>query len=147
MFIQTFQISLSKMIHMKLKACILLLALFLFKDFIALSQSLYTARGYWEESTKKTYQTIKQKADKNETLSPEEQDYITDYDVYLATYYAKLSEKEKQTYESMKSTWDKELSKTSIQQADPNDFDFRGRDRFFNFIYGSPLHMQLQLLP
>ncbi|NJN42006.1 MAG: hypothetical protein HC811_07090 [Flammeovirgaceae bacterium] len=100
-------------------------------------QNLYTARGYWEESTKKTYLIIKEKRDKNEVLNADEQEYIMNYEEFLTSYFQRLPDKEKELYESMKETWDKELSVIKPQQDQSDEFDFRGRDRFFNFIYGA----------
>jgi hypothetical protein len=110
---------------------------------VALAQNLYTARGYWQESTKQSYLTIKEKKDKSQTLTTDEEAYIQDYEAYLLTYYNRLSDEEKQQYQRMKDQWDRELasSLTAPQplqqnQIDQAEFEWRGRDRVINAAYG-----------
>ena len=96
---------------------------------------LYTARGYWEESTKSNYQELKLKVGKGDSLTSNEKNYLQDYEAYLSTYYQRLSEENKQDYQRLKPMWDRELS--SIGQVDERkDYDLRGRDRVANGLYG-----------
>ena len=67
-----------------------------------LAQNLYTARGYWQESTKQSYLTIKEKKDKGQALATDEEAYVQDYEAYLLTYYNRLADEEKQQYQRMK---------------------------------------------
>lgn len=114
----------------------------------ALSQSLYTARGYWEESNKAAYRSIKDKQQKNETLTADEQAYMADFEAYLSSYFARLSAEEKQRYVQMKEQWDRELDPTlkaprasqqtqaEQQQIEQSEFEWRGRDRAKNALWG-----------
>ena len=108
-------------------------------------QNLYTARGYWQEATKPSYLSIKEKKDNNQPLSADEAAYLQDYEAYLLTYYNRLSDDEKQLYLGMKDQWDRELvlpltaPQTSQQMQPPQEqaeFEWRGRDRFINAMYG-----------
>jgi hypothetical protein len=106
------------------------------------SQNHYTARAYWQESTKQAYLTIKDKKEKGTTLSADETAYVQDYESYLLSYYNRLSEEEKQRYQSMKAQWDQELASPLItpqapqQQIEQVEFEWRGRDRAVNAMYG-----------
>ncbi|MBX2964086.1 MAG: hypothetical protein KF687_16355 [Cyclobacteriaceae bacterium] len=113
------------------------LLVFLCLTFNALSQNLYTARGYWEESNKETYRKIKQKERVNDPLNDEERNYLIDYERYLANYFERLSDAEKLRYEQMKPEWDRELLSPTKPEVVKEEFEWRGRDRFVNFLYGA----------
>jgi hypothetical protein len=124
-------------------AVVVLLSLLMSMGSIA--QSLYTARGYWQETTKPSYLTIKEKKEKGQTLSADEAAYMEDYEAYLLTYYNRLTDDEKQLYQRMKDQWDRELALplTAPQQPQQNppqieeaEFEWRGRDRAINAAYG-----------
>jgi hypothetical protein len=108
------------------------------------SQNLYTARGYWQESTKQSYLTIKEKKENGQTLTADEEAYVQDYETYLLTYYNRLPDDEKQTYQRMKDQWDRELALPLVapqppqqqQQIEQAEFEWRGRDRAINAMYG-----------
>jgi len=108
------------------------------------SQNLYTARSYWQESTKPAYLTIKQKKEGGQAISADEESYLKDYESYLSNYYNRLSDEEKQVYQRMVEEWNKELAvplvapKSPGQQAidDQDEFVWRGRDRAINAMYG-----------
>ncbi len=110
----------------------------------SLAQNLYTARGYWQESTKPSYLTIKEKKEKAQALTADEEAYVQDYESYLLTYYNRLSEDEKQLYQRMKDEWDRELvlpleapqAPQQQQQIAQTEFEWRGRDRAINAAYG-----------
>ena len=111
----------------------------------AWTQSLYTARGYWQESTKPSYLTIKEKKEKRQSVSADEEAYSQDYDAYLLSYYNRLSESEKELYLRMKDEWDRELALPLVApqpapqqnlQIEQSDFEWRGRDRVINAAYG-----------
>lgn len=115
--------------------------LILVVSFSSLAQNLYTARGYWQESTKQSYLTIKEKKDKGQTLTADEEAYVQDYEAYLLTYYNRLSDEEKQQYQRMKDQWDRELvlplvAPQAPQQQQQAEFEWRGRDRVINAAYG-----------
>lgn len=110
-----------------------------------LSQELYTARGFWQESTKDTYLKIKDKQTRGDSLSVNEGAYVKDYEAYLATYLSRMSTEELQKYQSMKEQWDAELknlqspiiNKEPIKQKPvQEEFEWRGRDRFVSAAYG-----------
>jgi len=110
----------------------------------ALAQNLYTARGYWQESTKSSYLTIKEKKEEGQSLTADEEAYVQDYEAYLLTYYNRLTEEEKQTYQRMKDQWDRELAMPLVapvapqqQQIEQAEFEWRNRDRVANFFYGA----------
>jgi len=109
----------------------------------SLAQNLYTARGYWQESTKPSYLSIKERKEKSQALTADEEAYMQDYEAYLGTYYNRLSEEEKQTYQRMKDQWDRELAlplsapqSPPQQQNERTEFEWRGRDRAINAAYG-----------
>lgn len=106
-----------------------------------LSQEFYTARGYWEESTKAIYRNIKEKEFRGDSLSKDEMTYLLDYEIYLSSYYQKLSEAEKARYAQMKDTWDRALA-VRTDEVKP-EFEWRNRDRaanaFFGIYYGASL--------
>jgi len=112
----------------------LVLLIVLFATQISVAQNLYSARGYWEELHKETYKKIIEKRSKGDSLTDNETTYIKDYELYLDTYYQRMSETEKVKYEQMKYQWDTEVvaAQTEIQ----NDFELRPRDRVFNGVYG-----------
>lgn len=131
----------TSMIHKKLFLIVLLVSIV---NAVLMGQNLYTARGYWQESTKTSYLTIKEKKDKGQTLSADEEAYMQDYEAYLLTYYNRLSEEAKQEYLRMKDQWDRELAMPLVapeptnQQptAEQTEFEWRGRDRAINAMYG-----------
>jgi len=109
----------------------------------AFAQNLYTARGYWQESTKTSYVVIKEKQDKGQTLSADEEAYVKDYEAYLLSYYNRLTEDEKQHYQRMKEEWDREAALPLVApqpprqpQSDRAEFEWRRRDRAINAMYG-----------
>lgn len=63
---------------------------------------LYSARGYWEESTKTEYRVIMEKLSKGDSLTENEKRYAQDYETYLATYFGRMSVDDKQEYERLK---------------------------------------------
>lgn len=115
----------------------LLLVLVILIHFQSHAQDLYTARGYWVESTKETYRKIKQKEKVGDPLTDDEKSYLSDYEVYLANYYQRLSDAEKARYEQMKSEWDRELFAPQKPTIVEEEFEWRGRDRAINFFYGA----------
>ncbi len=104
------------------------------------AQNLYTARGYWQESTKQSYLTVKEKKNNGQELSVDEETYAQDYEAYLLTYFNRLSEDEKQQYARMKDQWDRELSIPAQMPQQPQltqeEFEWRNRDRAINVTYG-----------
>ncbi len=104
--------------------------------------NLYTARGYWEETTKPNYQTLKQKLIKGDSLTDNEKTYVQDYDVYLRGYFQKMSQDERDNYVRLKERWDSELSttkvatQTSVSQNSTDEFEWRARDRLSSALYG-----------
>jgi len=119
--------------------CLIMLCL----SIVSLAQNLYTARGYWQESTKSSYLTIKEKKEKGQTLSSDEAAYAQDYETYLQSYYNRLTDEEKQLYQRMKDQWDRELALPLAAppppvspQQEQVEFEWRGRDRVINAAYG-----------
>ena len=111
------------------------LIFFLMVDIECFSQGkLYTARGYWEESTKTEYRIITEKLSKGDTLTENEKRYAQDYETYLATYFGRMPDADKQDYERLKGLWDKEI--VSTVPAVNKEYEWRGRDRFANGLYG-----------
>ncbi len=95
---------------------------------------LYTARGYWEESRKTEYHALQQKLAKGDSLTENEKNYIQDYDAYLATYFQRLPEDDKQNYARLSGLWDQETITTVV--TDNKEYSWRGRDRLANGLYG-----------
>jgi len=115
----------------------LILTFILFVNLNGFTQELYTARGYWVEANKETYRKIKQKEKVGDALTENEKVYLADYEVYLANYYQRLSEEEKIRYEQMKPEWDREIISPKKPEVVKEEFEWRGRDRVVNFIYGA----------
>ncbi len=107
------------------------------------SQELYSARGYWVESTKATYLSIKQRLNRGDSLTNNETVYLKDYESYLSNYFERMSEEERQEYLRMKNQWNSELGVAEISPKNKNstinddDFEWRNRDRFVNALYGA----------
>ncbi|HEY5826315.1 MAG TPA: hypothetical protein VIT44_18225 [Cyclobacteriaceae bacterium] len=112
-----------------------LLSLFLFFSLLSYSQDLYTARGYWEESNKPSYQSIKKKQMVGDSLSNNEQLYLADYETHLTTYYGRLSEEEKIKYAQMKADWDRGRNVAPVQK-EGNLSEGRRTNWLANGFYG-----------
>lgn len=101
-----------------------------------LAQELYTARGYWMESTREPYYSLKLKQLSGDSLSTDQAAYLQDYGNLLEQYFNRLSDTEKQRYFSMKAQWDSELA-APVPSVVTEEFEWRGRDRFLNALYGT----------
>lgn len=101
-----------------------------------IAQGLYTARGYWEESQKPEYTKIKQKVLQGDSLSNDEKTYLADFEKYLAAYYQRLSDDEKSRYSQNKAVWDREAVTPAVTHASAEEFEWRGRDRLSQALYG-----------
>ena len=115
----------------------ILLLVLLISGLQASAQSLYSARGYWEESSKPNYQSNKQKQLRGDSLTKDQTAYLADYEAYLDAYFQRLDEVEKLKYAAMKDQWSRERSSV----ANPSDtsttnFEYRNRDRFKTALYG-----------
>lgn len=100
------------------------------------AQSVYTARGFWEESNKTTYKQIKLKQMLGDVISDDERGYLNDFEVFLASYYEKMSPEEKAKYEKMRFEWDREITTPEKPIIQPEEFEWRGIDRAVNIGYG-----------
>jgi len=98
------------------------------------AQDLYSARGYWQETHQPNYQKVKDKQTRGDSLTVNEKAYLQDFESYLSTYYQRLSPDEKQKYEQLKTEWDRELAATPPPKEE--EFEWRGRDRVVNTLYG-----------
>jgi len=119
-----------------LSHCLVVISLAMILHLHSFAQDLYSARGYWVESTKETYRKIKLKEKVGDPLTDNERSYLQDYEVYLANYYQRLSDSEKARYEQMKSEWDRELFAPQKPAVVQEEFEWRRRDRGVNFLYG-----------
>ncbi len=119
-----------------MKLPILLFLCFITCGLKGYSQELYSARGYWEESIKPNYQSIKQRQNNENSLNVNQAAYIKDYETYLATYFQRLTEEEKQKYEVMKDQWGRELVVKTVPPDYNSTFEWRTRDRFVTAAYG-----------
>ena len=124
----------------KTAACLILVGILL-TNFRSYSQELYSARGYWLETTKENYRKVKQKQNVGDSLTDNEISYLKDYETYLNNYFQRLPEVEKIKYEQMKDQWDRELAPPVNQrptQPEPRleEFEWRARDRLVNTLYG-----------
>lgn len=103
-----------------------------------LAQELYTARGYWEEINKEPYRKIKQKQRIGDALTDSEAAYLRDYEIFLSSYYERLSDQEKARYEQLKDSWDREVPGLQPEKVlVEEEFEWRGRDRVISFMYGA----------
>jgi hypothetical protein len=120
----------------KINLLVLVCSLIFIQHFHTDAQSLYNARGYWEESNKPTYREIINKQSFGEPLTAEELEYLNDYEVYLNRYFERMSDSEKERYYQMKDEWDRELSNIKSSGRNTGEFEWRGRDRFVSIAYG-----------
>lgn len=97
---------------------------------------LYTARGYWEETTQSNYRAIKQKIDRGDSVTEKERNYVNDYEAFLNAYFQRLSEEEKLNFQQMKTQWDAQPAAISRPSGEEEAYDLRGRDRLSNGLYG-----------
>ncbi len=98
------------------------------------AQELYTARAYWQETIREPYFTLNKKFVRGDSLTTQEFTYLQEYRVFLDQYYSRLSESEKQRYDTNKSQWDREIEQPVVTR--PEEFEWRGRDRVLNTLYG-----------
>jgi len=94
----------------------------------------YSARGYWTEQTKETYQNLKQKRDDGKELTTSEQQYLQDFENYLNLYYSRLTEEEKRKYLDRQDEWDMEFATGDTYKSE--EFEWRVQDRALNALYG-----------
>jgi hypothetical protein len=122
----------------RMKSLIVLSLLFSIADLhTASGQELYTARSYWEESTRLPYLKIKQKQIQADSLTQNELVYLRDYEIYLQNYYSRMPEAEKERYQQMRILWDQELGNTKpVASETTEEIDLRTRDRLTNGLYG-----------
>ena len=99
-------------------------------------EKLYTARGFWEETTQSNYRSIKLKMDRGDSLTGKERNYVNDYETFLIAYFQRLSDEDKQTYQRMKSQWDSQPVASGQSSGEGEEYDLRGRDRLSNGLYG-----------
>lgn len=118
-------------------------AFFIFIGYQAQAQSLYSARGYWDELNKTSYQVVKQKQLKGDSLTSDENTYLADFEKYLGVYLQRLSESERKLFDEMKDRWDQEkaaFKKETTVSVSENPFQLRNRDRLnsagFGVYYG-----------
>lgn len=99
------------------------------------AQEIFTARSYWKETTHKHYLSIKRKHLAGDSLSSNESAYLQDYEYFLAQYFSRLPDTEKQFYFSMKIQWNNELAgRTKLEAIE--DFEWRSRDRSIKAAFG-----------
>jgi hypothetical protein len=111
--------------------------IFLLLSVEAFSQDkLYTARGYWEESTNSIYQTIQKKRIGGDSLTQNEKNYILDYETFLNSYFQRMPQDEKENYERLKGYWNSGQQAASSKEEQIKEFEWRGRDRLANAFYG-----------
>jgi hypothetical protein len=113
----------------------LIFFLFMILSLSSFCQELYSARGYWEESTKSNYVAIKKKQEAGDSLTNSQKLFLNDYETYLSTYYLRMSEDEKTKYENMKYTWQRQSSPV-VQQQESNPYDGRKKNRFGSALFG-----------
>lgn len=97
---------------------------------------LYTARGYWEETRNETYRTIQKKVESGDSLSDNEKGYLQDYELFLASYFNRMTADQKEDYDRLKGYWNTRLTSDDAKETEVKDFEWRGRDRLANGLYG-----------
>jgi hypothetical protein len=99
--------------------------------------NLYTARGYWEETNKSNYVSLKQKIQKGDSLTIDERNYLKDYEAYLQTYYQRMSQDSRDDYARLKPTWDADVAaQQKTNRPEEGGFEWRARDRIANGLFG-----------
>ena len=91
-------------------ATLLIILLYSSSTFGQEISSLYTARGYWQESGNNNYQLLLKKRGSSRTLTGIEQQYLDDFEKYLDVYFSRLSSEEKTRYRKLKDQWDLALA-------------------------------------
>jgi len=82
---------------------------------------------------------IKKKLIKGESLNNDETFYFSDFEKYLANYFQRLPDEEKQKYDLMKEEWNRNLLNKDAQSAidtSQNTFQWKTRDRFNSAAFG-----------
>lgn len=108
----------------------------------SLAQDIYTARGYWEEANKATYKNLKEKKQRGEILTVNENLYLGTYDDFLLKYYQQMPQEEQEKYERMKLRWDaaatqlNDSAKQFFLASQKRAFKWSTNDRFYNGVYG-----------
>lgn len=135
-----------KMKHTEPFVCysrVIIFTLVLLTGQLLFSQSIYTARGYWEESTKESYRKLTEKQSRGDSLTLDEKSYVADYESYLKNYLTRMSNEEVVKYGQMKAEWDKELALVPPADQKPatEEFEWRPRDRArlagYGLVYGA----------
>ena len=116
--------------HFLLSLVILLLT------FCATAQTPYTAEAYWAELNRPAYLAIKEKERAGAELSNDEKAYKIDFEVFLQSFYDRLSDEEKAKFEVIKKEGSTVATAPQITES-ASDFEWRGRDRFLNFLFGA----------
>jgi hypothetical protein len=99
------------------------------------AQDIYTARSYWQETTREPYLSAKRKQQRGDSLSVNEKQYLQDYEEYLLKHFSRLTPEEQQRYFTFKPQWDLALPDVTSPVM-VEEFEWRGRDRFRNALYG-----------
>ena len=78
--------------------------------------SPYNARTYFEAEQNTTYIILLYKSESGETLSYEEEKFLSDYSNYLAAFYKAMSDEEKSRYLRFKTQWKEEMIEKQNQE-------------------------------
>jgi hypothetical protein len=103
---------------------------------VAQAQSPYTAEAYWAETTRPAYVAIKEKEAAGKELTADEKTYKADFETFLQSFYDRLPDEEKARYEAIREERGT-LTPRPYGTETEADFEWRGRDRFLNFLFGA----------
>ena len=141
---------------MKRLQFLLLLAFIMIISFEASAQELapiYSARAYWLEQQNPRYKELIARQMRGDSINSGELEWLSSYRQYLDSYYAKLTEKEKQVYKDKSLEWDKLASDKKPLVTNPKEPDqyndvgdksiyskYLVQAGYFGFYYGATIN-------
>jgi len=116
-------------------------------SFSQLLAQQYTAAEYWRMEHDSAYIRLEERQKAGDTLSFDEQKYITDYKILLSGYFEKLPDTEKSLYYKYRAQWNSQPPVISEKGAIKQEADVYAGERsmytqylvasgFFGALYG-----------
>jgi hypothetical protein len=119
------------------KAAFLFIA-FVCISFSQLSAQQYSAAEYWKMENDTTYKRLVERQNAGETLSSDEQNFITGYKASLSTYFEKMSDNEKSVYYKYRAEWAKKPQEAARVPARQETDVFAGeRSMYTQYLVSS----------
>jgi hypothetical protein len=124
----------------KMKKTICFLAAFIFICCTQAAAQQYTAVDYWKMEHDPAFTSLRQRQDAGESLSVQEQNFLTEYNAKLIEYFTRMPDNEKASYYKNRAKWSEQpgaVDKSGVQQ----DLDaFSGpRSMYSKYVFSNGL--------